>query len=376
MDKYNVKLTNVTRGEFTDLGIRTLEVDYYCEEQKDNFTKILYHVYDVEKAIGYERHGWTWFKTYACSLKAFGIKYTDAKNLLNAFDDLAIRGKRRKLVNDEFIAKFRDILEKQYQFESQCNVITLDEAKQLLELGVEHWVTIDRSGKESQVISNKEEAMAANGRLMSELLNAVKVDNEIADKFNNVFDSAKEIASYGDLVREETELTREIADIRVQIVDLSQKLKVKELRFKQNQKSLEALKQSLVNNPLLNLVDAASGDGISKEVTERLMRLETENKALKDRIGEGENFKTSAMFPNKKKYFSGDEKEINSKIGLSLSKMANSKGIQINKVRSGAMEVGNYPVWLHQKLEEFIVNKSRNEFTFILNPVLREEYRV
>ena len=400
METYCIKLEDVTEDRdsieaLTGFQIRALNVDYYCEEQKDHQTKSLYNIYDIEKALGYKSHGWTWFNNHSITIKAFNTRYAEADSLIKGIKTTVSKIKRPgKVLNENFIGTFLNFLEDEVGYEMQHNIISAESTSQLLEAGKESWVTVNRLMQSAtddvieesvsedvteESVREIDAAKEANGNQLVEFLKTVHPGNETADAFNNVFDSAKEIIRYGELTREGIRLTNEISAMRVQIADLMQKLKVKELEFNNKQKEITEMKQSLVNNPLLKLVETTSQEDVSDELKkklERLDRLEIENKALKDRIGEGENFKTAAMFPNKKQYFFGDDKEVNGKIGLSLSKMAASKGIHINKVRSGAQDVGNYPVWLHQKLEEFIVNKARNEFTFILNPVLKAEYRV
>lgn len=411
METYCIKLEDVTEDKdsieaLTGFQIRALNVDYYCEEQKDHQTKSLYSIYDIEKALGYKSHGWTWFNNHSITIKAFNTKYAEADSIIEGIRTTFVKTKRPGTVLDvEFAGTFISFLEDEVNFEMQHNIISVESVGQLLDAGKENWVTVNRlmpsttddvieesvsEDVTEESVSKIDAAKEANGNQLGELLNTVHPGNETADAFNNVFDSAKEITNYGELVREGIQLTNEMSEMRVQIADLIQKLKIKELKFNQNQRDVLEMKKSLKNNPLLKLAETSKQEDDSDELKKKLERLETENKALKDenkaqkdenkalkdRIGEGENFKTASMFPNKKQYFVGDDKEVNGKIGLSLSRMASSKGIQINKVRSGAQDVGNYPVWLHQKLEEFIVNKARNEFTFILNPVLKAEYRV
>lgn len=86
-------------------------------------------------------------------------------------------------------------------------------------------------------------------------MDTVHPGNDMADAFNNVFDSAKEITRYGDLMHKGIQLTNEMSAMRVQIADLMQKLKVKEVEFNSNQKEITEMKKFIVNNPLLRLTN-------------------------------------------------------------------------------------------------------------------------
>lgn len=359
-------------------------VVYYEEENGCICGKYLYMISDIEKHLGYGKHGWQQFKDRNNTVDINNKKFSDCETILSALKGGLVETKRKQRVvpNKSFSDELGYVLEGFLMEQKRCNIISLEETR----------IALSRSDKPKAVfkkqnvdaIDEVDIAKEANGNQVAEFLDTVHPGNEIADALNNVIDNAKEITSYGELVREGVRLTNEMSEMRVQIADLMQKLKVKELEFDNKQKEITEMKQSIVNNPLLKLVETTSQEDSADELKKKLERLEIENKALKDetknlrdRIGEGENFKTAAMFPNKEQYFIGDNKEVNSRIGIAAREIAKTEDIKLpEKIRSGAENVNVYPVQILQRLEEDIKAHNRNRYTFILNPVLKAEYRV
>ena len=322
------------------------------------------------------------------------MKFSDAKTISDALENKLIsrKTKMRKKLNEPFLSKFFHYLDGQIMEEIDCKIITLKEADALLKTLPKKSITFrikaEAKPKKQEVAETTDQkpltkkdscfidaAKEINGNQSFEFIKTVHPGNEIADAFNNVFDSAKEITLYGELMHEGKALTNEMSELRVKIADLTQKLNDKEIVFQQNQKKIAEMKQILASNPLLKITEVSKKEEETNELKDKLERLESENKALKDRIGEGENFKTAAMFPNKKQYFVGDELKINNALGIALSRMAKKKGITISKVRSGAQEVGVYPIYLHNVLSAWIQNKERNEYMEPLQPYLKPEYK-
>lgn len=362
--------------------IRNVVIDY--EENGQLYGKVLYRIADIEKHLGYGKHGWQQFKDRNNTVEINNKKFSDCETILLALKGglVETKGKQRVIPNKSFSDELKYVLEGFLMEQKRCNIISLEETRIALSR-----VNTPKAVFKKQNVDAIDEVDAAkevNGNQMVEFMDTVHPGNEIADAFNNVIDSAKEITRYGELVREGIQLTNEMSEMRVKIADLTQKLKTKELAFKQNQRDVLEIKKTLKNNPLLNLEETAKQVDDSDELKKKLERLEKENKALKDetkdlkdRIGEGENFKTAAMFPNKEQYFIGDNKEVNSRIGIAAREVAKAEDIKLpEKIRSGAENVNVYPVQILQRLEEDIKAHNRNRYTFLLNPVLKAEYRV
>ena len=363
--------------------IRQIAIDYE-EENGSVCGKFLYMIADIEKHLGYGKHGWQQFKDRNNTVDINNKKFSDCETILLALKGGLVETKRKQRVipnksfADELTHVFEDFLKRRKVFD----MINLEETR----IALSRVDTPKAVFKKQNVnaIDEVDAAKEANGKQMTEFLNNVHPGNEIADAFNNVIDSARQITRYSSLVREGTQLINEISELRVQIVDLIQKLKNKEAELDQNQKEISDIKVSLENNPLLKHPYEGKEKEIPDDIREKLERLEAENKALKDetknlrdRIGEGENFKTAAMFPNKEQYFIGDNKEVNSRIGIAAREIAKAEDIKLpEKIRSGAENVNVYPVQILQRLEEDIKAHNRNRYTFILNPVLKAEYRV
>lgn len=364
--------------------IRQIAVDYE-EENGSVCGKFLYMISDIEKHLGYGKHGWQQFKDRDYTVEINNKKFSDCETILLGLKGGLVETKRKQRIIpnksfvDELTHVFEGFLKNQKAF--NINMISLEETRNALSL-----IDTPKSVFKKQNVDAIEvdKAKEANGKQITEFMDTVHPGNEITDAFNNVFDSAKEIMRYGELMHKGIQLTNEMSAIRVQIADLMQKLKAKEIEFNSNQKEITEMKQSLINNPLLRLTETTNQEDNSDELKKKLERLEAENqvlkeekKSLEDRIGEGENFKTAAMFPNKEEYFIGDTKEVNCRIGLAATNLASDNRIDLPpKIRNGAEDVRIYPTHLLQSIEEDLKTHTRNKYTVLLNPVLKAEYVV
>lgn len=349
---------------------------YFGNEDTGPCTRYLWNMSQIANIIGYSENGWKW-KAEAPKIKIRRFDYTDSSTLIYG---LTNKVKLRSIkVNPHYPSILKLLNSFKEKEHGSCNIKTLINALQLPK--------VQGNIKRGSVSHNNldlEGAKEANGNQVGELLKTIHPGNDIADAFNNVFDSAKEITRYGELMHKVIQLTNEMSAMRVQIDDLMQKLKVKELEFNNNQKEITEMKQSLVNNPLLKLVETTSQEDVFDELKKKVERLEAETQSLKeekqaleDRIGEGENFKTASMFPNKEKYFIGDTKDINSRIGLAAAMLANDNKIELPpKIRSGSEQVRIYPTQLLQDIENDIKSHNKNKYTVLLNPILKAEYIV
>lgn len=392
METRHIRITNIV----TDLWPLQIEIPdgkeclirqigvYYVEEDGSLCCKSLYMIADIEKHLGYGKHGWQQFKDSDYTVEINNKKFSDCETILSALKGCLVETKRKQRVvpNKSFSDELVYVLECFLMEQKRCNVISLEETRKALSRVDTPKAVFKRQNVDA--IDEIDTAKEANGNQMAEIIDTVHPGNEIADAFNNVFDSAKEITRYGELMHEGIQLTNEISAMRVQIVELTQKLKEKELEFDNKQKEITEMKQSIANNPLLRLVETTSQENISDELKKRIERLEAENQSLKeekqgleDRLGEGENFKTASMFPNKEEYFIGDEKDISSRIGLAAVRLAADNKIELPpKIRRGAEQVRIYPTQLLQDIENDIKSHNRNKYTVLLNPVLKAEYLV
>ena len=363
--------------------IRQIAV-YYVEEDGSLCCKSLYMIADIEKHLGYGKHGWQQFKDRDYTIEINNKKFSDCETILSALKGCLVETKRKQRVipNKSFSDELEYVLEGFLMEQKRCNVISLEETRIALS-------RIDTpkalfKKKNADAIHEIERAKKANGNQMAEFMDTVHPGNDVADAFNDVFDYAKEITRYGELTREGIRLTNEMSAMRVQIADLIQKLKAKELEFNNKQKEITEMKQSIANNPLLRLVETTSKEDDSDELKKKVERLEAENQSLKeekqaleDRVGERENFKTASMFPNKEEYFIGDDRDIDSRIGLAAVKLATDNKIELPpKIRRGAEQVRVYPTQLLQDIENDIKSHNRNKYTVLLNSVLKAEYMV
>jgi hypothetical protein len=373
------KIRNVSPFLFTfeGLNIHGFIVLYGPAENFASYgTKKLFSLLDVEKALGFSRQGWHWTRTVP-KIRIQKKGYTDAETILKGIKSLTTT--RKSQVNFKTLQSWMNdiaIQEKSMGFANFGEIRKIWPISVKLEAYCRELVQFPSlMAKENCNCCEIDAAKEINGNQAFEFIKTVHPGNEIADAFNNVFDSAKEITLYGELMHEGKALTNEMSELRVKIADLTQKLNDKEIVFQQNQKKIAEMKQILASNPLLKITEVSKKEEEINELKDKLERLESENKAMKDRIGEGENFKTAAMFPNKKQYFVGDELKINNALGIALSRMAKKKGITISKVRSGSQEVGVYPIYLHNVLSAWIQNKERNEYMDPLQPYLKPEYK-
>lgn len=356
----------------------------YVEEDGTLCCKSLYMIADIEKHLGYGKHGWQQFKDRDYTVEINNKKFSDCETILSALKGCLVETKRKQRVvpNKSFSDELESVLEGFLMEQKRCNIISLEETRKALSRVDTPKAVFKKQNVDA--IDEVDKAKEANGNQIAEFMETVHPGNEIADAFNNVFDSAKEITRYGELMHKGVQLTNEMSAMRVQIADLIQKLKTKEDEFNSNQKEITEMKQSLVNNPLLRLTETTNQEDNSDELKRKLERLEAENqslkeekKSLKDRIGEGENFKTAAMFPNKEEYFIGDTKEVNCRIGLAATNLASDNRIDLPpKIRNGAEDVRIYPTRLLQSIEEDLKTHTRNKYTVLLNPVLKAEYVV
>lgn len=363
--------------------IRRITVDYE-EEDGGVCGKFLYMISDIEKYLGYGKHGWQQFKDRNNTVDINNKKFSDCETILLALKGGLVETKRKQRVvpNKSFSDELGYVLDGFLMEQKRCNIISLKETRIALSRVDTPKAVFKKQNVDS--IDEVDTAKEANGKQVVDFLDTVHPGNEMADAFNNVIDSARQITRYSSLIREGTQLINEMSELRVQIAELTQRLKNKEAEFNQNQKEVSDMKVSLENNPLLKHPYEGKDKEMPDDIREKLERLEAENKALKDetkklrdRIGEGENFKTAAMFPNKEQYFIGDNKEVNSRIGIAAREIAKTEDIKLpEKIRSGAENVNVYPVQILQRLEEDIKAHNRNRYTFILNPVLKAEYRV
>lgn len=363
--------------------IRQIAVDYE-EENGGVCGKFLYMISDIEKHLGYGKHGWQQFKDRNHTVEINNKKFSDCETILSALKGGLVETKRKQRIipNKSFVDELTHVFEDFLKNQKVFDIISLEETRNALSRVDTPKAVFKKQNVDA--IDEVDKAKEANGNQITELMDTVHPGNDMADAFNSVFDSAKEITRYGELMHKGIQLTNEMSAMRVQIADLMQKLKVKEVEFNSNQKEITEMKKFLANNPLLRLIETTNQEDNSDELKRKLERLEAENQALKeekksleDRIGEGENFKTASMFPNKEEYFIGDTKEVNCRIGLAATNLASDNKIDLPpKIRNGAEDVRIYPTYLLQSIEEDLKTHTRNKYTVLLNPVLKVEYVV
>jgi hypothetical protein len=356
----------------------------------------LFSIADIEKHLGYGHHGWVQFRDKRNTVMIKKKNFSDAKTILDALESKLKPRKQnpRRKTNDEFSSEFSYYLGLQIREESNCQIISFKEAKALLKTSLSNQTitretsTIDKKAPtaETDLIQNKSEVLS-NEAISGD--GSVLTDTQ--DPFSSnfswsfAFDYAKEITRYGEVSAEEEELTCSIVEskkrlemLQMEALELQSNIKEKEEQSKRNRLLLQDFRLSLQSNPLLkSLIETHnSSNAVSiDELNEKIDRLEKENQSLKDKAGEGENFRTAERFPDKKRFFLYDNTKTNQAIGTALSKMAKAKGITITKIWNGSRDVGNYPIYLHNVLTEWIEDKTNNVFTAVLQEHLRPEYK-
>lgn len=346
--------------------------------------KTLYRIADIEKHLGYGKHGWQQFRDRNNTITINNMKFSDCETILSALKGCLVEMKRKQKVvpNKSFSDELGDVLECFLMEQKRCNIISLEETRiALSSVGTPKAVFKKQN---VDAVEEVDKAKEANGNQMTEFMDTVHPGNEVADAFNNVFDSAKEITRYGELAREGIQLTNEMSEMRVKIADFTQKLKAKELAFKQNQRDVLEMKKTLKNNPLLKFEETTKQVNDSDELKKKIERLEAENQSLKeekqtleDRLGEGENYRTARNFPDKFAYFIKSH-DLNLHIGKALTGISKMYGFAYKKngVREGANDVNVYDIKAFDKLLEWIKTKIDNVIMRDLQDDLKPEWRL
>lgn len=236
--------------------IRNVVIHY--EENGELYGKFLYMIADIEKHLGYGKHGWQQFKDRNNTVEINNKKFSDCETILLALKGGLVEAKRKQRVvpNKSFSDELEYVLEGFLMEQKRCNIISLEETRIALSRVDTKKAVFKKQNVDA--IDEVDAAKEVNGNQMTEFLKTVHPGNDIAEAFNNVIDSAKEITHYGELMQKGIQLTNEMSAMRVQIVELTQKLKVKELEFNNNQNEIVEMNQSIANNPLLRLKETTS----------------------------------------------------------------------------------------------------------------------
>lgn len=384
-----------------DYPIREIVI-YYKNKAGELYAKPLFSIKDIERHLGYGSHGWTQFRDESNLIKLKKMNFSDAKTILDALESKLLPRvqKARTKQNESFSYELSYFLKIQLTEETECKIISLEETKALLKTlnpneikqPLRHIKRVNKkdSEKDSETVKLESVSLETKDKDISTRVCTSETNNAALDIPSNfswsfVFDNAKEITRYQEISNEEIALTQSIAEskkklemIQMQMCELQSEIEQKEEQSKQNRLLLLDFRLSLQNNPLLkNLFEGQKETNSANidELNEKIDRLEKENQSLKDKAGEGENFRTAERFPDKKRFFLHDNKETNQVIGHALSKMARAKGIIITKIWNGSRDVGNYPIYLHNVLTKWIEAKTNNDFTAVLQEHLRPEYR-
>lgn len=397
MTKFNLAGVSQTLFSFDGIDLHGYEIGYYVDGDFSSYnSKRIFCLRDIEKILGFKHQGWHWIRT-APKIVIRKYAYSDAETILAGLDSVQSKTRKSKDTFKTLIKWMKNccIYDNTKERHRNMGLQTLNDliSKETQNLfkpisqnkskTTKRNKTVDRTSQcEHDSEHNKDPNEGSN---TAEKTIDIIENNSSNFSWSFAFDNAKEITRYSEVVGEEIELTRSIVEskkrlemLKMEALELQSNIEEKEEQSKRNRLLLQDFRLSLQSNPLLkNLIEIHddSNTAAIDELKEKIDRLEKENQLLKDKIGEGENFRTANMFPNKEKYFDCKSFDPNNKLGLTLSKMANRKGIPVLKVRSGSMEVGNYPIWLHEKLKEWIENKQLNEYTSDLQPMLKPEYR-
>jgi hypothetical protein len=232
-------------------------VIYYEEENGSVCGKFLYMISDIEKHLGYGKHGWQQFKDRNNTVDINNKKFSDCETILLALKGGLVETKRKQRVvlNKSFVDELTHVFESFLKIQKAFD-INLEETRIALSRVDTKKAVFKKQNVDA--IDEVDAAKEVNGNQMTEFLKTVHPGKDIAEAFNNVIDSAKEITHYGELMHKGIQLTNEMSAMRVQIAELTQKLKAKELEFNNNKNEIVEMNQSIANNPLLRLKETTS----------------------------------------------------------------------------------------------------------------------
>ena len=225
-----------------DYPIKTLELNYFCASKRNGFTyrfcKKLFSVTDVERNLGYGKHGWVQFKDYEYAVKFKGRKYTDAESLIPAFTNELVPLKYTKksmIKNEMFASEFGEELKKIAEQNKFKPILTLDETKKFLELiDTDKWFEIHRNfhidtDTAQKVIDEVNQTMVP------------KESNELSH-----MDDADILIMYGTLLKRQDEFIREALAAKDNALEIRRKLSTAEAIWVQKEKQVEDNKALLI----------------------------------------------------------------------------------------------------------------------------------
>lgn len=217
--------------------IRQIAVDYE-EENGSVCGKFLYMISDIEKHLGYGKHGWQQFKDRDYTVEINNKKFSDCETILLGLKGGLVETKRKQRIipNKSFVDELTHVFEGFLKTRKVFDIISLKETRNAL----------------SFIDTPKSVFKKQNVDAIDEVEKGIE-DHDFGSRFNSVFKDAKEIAEYGAIAEKEIELTKEICEIRTRIAELQASLKVKEKESKDNRSLLGKYRKSLENNPLLSV---------------------------------------------------------------------------------------------------------------------------
>ena len=226
-----------------DYPIKTLELNYFCASKRNGFTyrfcKKLFSVTDVERNLGYGKHGWVQFKDYEYAVKFKGRKYTDAESLIPAFTNELVPLKYTKksmIKNEMFASEFGEELKKIADQNKFKPILTLDETKKFLKLiDTDKWFDIHRNFHVD--INTAQKAIDEVNQTMVPEESDEMVPEE-SDELSHM-DNADILIMYGTLLKKQDELVEEMLAARDNALEIRRKLSTLEAVWVQKEKQVE-----------------------------------------------------------------------------------------------------------------------------------------
>ena len=236
-----------------DYPITTLELNYFCASKRNGFTyrfcKKLFSVTDVERNLGYGKHGWVQFKDYEYAVKFKGRKYTDAESLIPAFANELVPlkyTKKNMIKNEMFASEFGEELKKIAEQNKFKPILTLDETKKFLELidtdDIDEWFEIHRNFHVD--IDTAQKAIDEVNQTMVPEESDEMVPEE-SDELSHM-SYADMLIMYGTLLKKYDELLKEAIAARDNVWEIKENLTEAEKIFAQKEKQVEDNKEKII----------------------------------------------------------------------------------------------------------------------------------
>ena len=236
-----------------DYPIKTLELNYFCASKRNGFTyrfcKKLFSVTDVERNLGYGKHGWVQFKDYEYAVKFKGRKYTDAESLIPAFANELVHlkyTKKNMIKNEMFASEFGEELKKIADQNKFKPILTLDETKKFLKLintdDIDEWFEIHRNFHAD--INTAQKAIDEVNQTMVPEKSDEMVPEE-SDELSHM-SYADMLIMYDTLLKKQDELIEEMLSARDNVWEIRQKLSAAEKVVAQKEKQVEDNKEKII----------------------------------------------------------------------------------------------------------------------------------